>query len=307
VKKHTDHHQALLGRYQQRFKTFALTHLPQDDNHVGAVFKAIHYSFFAAGKRLRPALVYALAESLSIPLARVDVIALAVECIHTYSLIHDDLPAMDDDNTRRGQPACHRQFDEGTAILAGDALNTLAFELLSATSVNTQPHQQIQQICCLAKCAGISGMIAGQDTDLTYENTSNPISLAELSMLHQKKTAKLIEACFIITYLAQKNSDEKKLKQLSQAALSLGLYYQIQDDILDLTQSSDILGKPSSSDAKRGKATFVSVLGLEKARQIARQIARQTIVALNDFFAPNSNYRQTPLAVIVAAIMDREH
>ncbi|PID65922.1 MAG: geranyl transferase [Gammaproteobacteria bacterium] len=298
---------ACLPDYQQRFNAFARQQLPHNRQHIGRLYEAVHYSFFAVGgKRLRPALVYAMADSLGIALAQVDYLALAIEAIHTYSLIHDDLPAMDDDDLRRGQPACHKKFDEATAILAGDALNTLAFAILSREQNTIKPEQQLQQIQLLANCAGIDGMVGGQDTDLSCENTPKTITLPVLNRLHQQKTAKLIEACLLGVYLCAESVNVKKYQMLSDAALSLGLFYQIQDDILDVTQSSAILGKPSGSDVSNAKATYVSLLGLEKAKTHAKQLKTEIIQRLQQFFAPDKNYQDTPLASIMTVIMQRQ-
>lgn len=298
----------LLAAYQQRFNAYYPTQLPQDNRHIGRVFEAVRYCFSAGGKRLRPALVYALADSLNIALNRVDDIALAIECIHTYSLIHDDLPAMDDDDFRRGQLACHKQFDEATAILAGDALNTFAFEILSQADNSQQINQhRLRQIHVLAQCVGINGMVGGQDMDLYGEKNPDSIDFSTLSQLHSKKTGKLIEACLSMSCLAAETIDEKKLSQLSAIGRLLGLFYQIQDDILDVTQSSQILGKPSQSDIVSNKQTYVSLLGLDAAKQQSKHLALQLIASLQAFFAPEIDYQETPLYSIIEKIIQRQH
>lgn len=301
-------HMDFLSTYQQRFEAFYPAHLPQDKQHLGRVFDAVHHSFSAGGKRLRPALVYALADSLGINLQQVDPIALAIECIHTYSLIHDDLPAMDDDDLRRGKPACHKQFGEATAILAGDALNTFAFELLSQNSENQLNSQhRMRQILLLAQCAGIHGMVGGQDMDLYSEENPQTMDLVALSMLHGKKTGKLIEACLSMSYLAAESIDEAKLTQLAAIGKQLGLFYQIQDDILDVTQSSQVLGKPSHSDISNHKLTYVSLLGLDAAKQQSKIISHQLLSRLQQFFSDSANYQQTPLYQIIQKIIQRQH
>ncbi|MGY0398939.1 MAG: polyprenyl synthetase family protein [Ostreibacterium sp.] len=296
-----------LSDYRARFHAFATAQLPTNKQHIGQVFNALHYSFSAGGKRLRPALVYALAESLSIDLFQVDVLALAVECIHTYSLIHDDLPAMDDDDLRRGKPSCHKQFGESTAILAGDALNTWAFELLGGYDDGSPAKQRLKQMTILANCSGLFGMVGGQDTDLSCENSKKTINLNTLSQLHQQKTARLIEACFLMTYLASEQYSADKEQYLSAAALSLGLFYQIQDDILDVIQSSAVLGKPKGSDDDNGKVTYVSLLGLEGAKQAANESIEKAGEQLQQFFAPDINYTNTTIAMIVEGIFRRQH
>ncbi len=296
----------LLSRYQKRFAQVYPQFLPCNDSHIGEVYQALHYSFSAGGKRLRPALVYALADSLGIDLAAVDAVAMAVECIHTYSLIHDDLPAMDDDDLRRGKPACHKQFSEATAILAGDALNTLAFEILAADTHST-PAKRLRQIQALAAGAGINGMVGGQDTDLACEKHRRDIDMAVLCDLHRRKTAKLIEACLLMAYFAADTVTTKKTTLLSNAALSLGLFYQIQDDILDVTQSSAVLGKPADSDIDNHKATYVSLLGLNQAQQTAKATAERLATELQTFFAPDDDYQHTQLAAIITRIVTRQH
>lgn len=294
--------------YQRRFEGFAEQHLPHvdSDDNVGLVYLAMRYSFFAGGKRLRPALVYGMADSIGVPLDSVDSLALAVECIHTYSLIHDDLPAMDDDDLRRGRPACHKQFDEATAILAGDALNTLAFELLAKNIENTPANQRLQQIALLGNCAGIDGMVGGQDMDLQCEKRTN-VGLDTLTTLHSKKTAKLIEACLLMPTFATATVTDNKRLILSDIARSIGLFYQIQDDILDVTQSAAVLGKPAGSDVENEKTTYVSVLGLDTARETADTLATQIQTQLIGFFAPQQRYQDTALATVLAKIIQRKY
>lgn len=295
----------LLSRYQARFDAVYPQYLPKNSAHIGQVYEALHYSFAAGGKRLRPALVYALADSLHIDLKKVDAVAVAVECIHTYSLIHDDLPDMDNDDLRRGKPSCHKQFNSATAILAGDALNTLAFEILAADT-QAAPAQRLRQLHALAVGAGIAGMVGGQDTDLACERHGHPVDITVLSHLHRRKTGKLIEACLLMAYFAGEVIEEQKTALLSAAALSLGLFYQIQDDILDVTQPSEILGKPADSDINNHKATYVSLLGLTGAQQTANETAQRTVSELERFFAPQYDYAETPLASIIQRIMARQ-
>lgn len=296
----------MLLDYQNRFNQYAATKLPRDSEHIGQIYHAINYCFEAGGKRLRPALVYAVADSIGVELNLVDELALAIECIHTYSLIHDDLPAMDNDDFRRGKPACHKRFGQATAILAGDALNTFAFELLSANTT-VSASTRLQQIHILAQCAGISGMVGGQDTDLTCENAPNSVTLSILSQLHQRKTAKLIEASLLLPYLSSPTASIEKQAILSEAALTLGLFYQIQDDILDVTQTSDVLGKPGGSDIDNGKSTYVSLLGLSGAKAAADEAKQTLTTQLNRFFSDANAYRSSPLAQIIDLIISRQH
>ena len=297
-----------LAKYEAHFNTYAKQKLPQNKEHAGDAYQAIHYSFYASGsKRVRPLLIYTLADSLGIPTKKVDNLALAIECIHTYSLIHDDLPVMDNDDLRRGQLSCHKKFNVPTAILAGDALNTLAFEILSQPNEHTNTKQQLKQIQLLSKCAGIDGMVGGQDTDLFFEKKSINVDLKILSQLHSQKTAKLIEACFLGTYYMANNIHQDNLVLLSDAALSLGLFYQIQDDILDVTQSSRVLGKPSGSDVAKNKSTYVSLLSLPSAKNEAKKQITIVNDKLTRFFSPKKQYWQTPMAKIIQQISQRSH
>ncbi len=294
-----------LDCYQKRFNQFAKLNLPENPSHLGQVYDALHYSFIAGGKRLRPALTYALAETLELDLAQVDCLALAVECIHTYSLIHDDLPAMDDDDFRRGQPACHKQFDEATAILAGDALNTLAFEILADSNDGTPPAVRLQQIRLLAAASGAAGMVGGQDSDLNCEKSAQWVNLEIIENIHRRKTGALIRAALLMPYALIGLANSDKTRHLSNAADLLGLLYQIQDDILDVTQSSEILGKPADSDINNEKMTYVSLMGVVNARQQADNTARQMHDEFTAFFAPQC-YQNTPLASIINEITGRD-
>ncbi len=300
---------SLLKGYQTRFNQFAKLYLPHNPLHLGRVYDALHYSFVAGGKRLRPALAYALADSLGLDLAQVDRLALAIECIHTYSLIHDDLPAMDDDDFRRGQPACHKQFDQATAILAGDALNTLAFEILADINDGTPAAVRLQQIRLLAAAGGVAGMVGGQDSDLNCEQSAQAVDLTVLENIHRRKTGALIRAALLMPYaLLEPASHDKatnnKVKHLRDAADWLGLFYQIQDDVLEATQSSEVLGKPADSDITNEKMTYVSLMGLVNARQQADYTAKQMYNEFSAFFAPDC-YKDTPLATIIDEIVGR--
>ncbi len=230
------------------------------------LFDAMNYSVLDAGKRLRPALTYAVGEALKVPLDILDAPAAALELIHCYSLVHDDLPAMDDDDLRRGKPTTHIAFDEATAILVGDALQALAFEVL-AQAPQLTPMQRIEMIRVLSRAAGVNGMVAGQMRDILATNTL--LTEKELRELHQQKTGALIEAAVALGGIASTQTSEKTLHTLDVYAAHLGLAFQIQDDILDVTQPSTTLGKPQGSDVRNGKTTFVQLLGLAEATQAA--------------------------------------
>lgn len=242
--------------------------------------QAIHYSVFNGGKRLRPILVYITGEALGVPLNKLDAAAAAVELIHCYSLIHDDLPAMDDDDLRRGKPSCHKAFDEATAILAGDALQTLAFQILSDSELNPiLPSQQVLMINTLAKQSGRAGMIGGQALDITAEGKGNLLDLEALCQIHQKKTGALIEASVLLGAIpANINSDH--LLKLQQYARLIGLSFQVQDDILDIEGSQENLGKTIGKDQQQSKATFPALLGINAAKQYAQDLHYDAIEAI---------------------------
>ncbi len=230
------------------------------------LFDAINYSVLDAGKRLRPALTYAVGEALGTPLSLLDAPAAAVELIHCYSLVHDDLPAMDDDDLRRGKPTTHIAFDEATAILVGDALQAMAFDLLSQANELTCA-QRLEMIRVLSRAAGANGMVAGQMRDMMAEHS--PLTIDELRRLHQQKTGALIETAVSFGGLASTNANEAILHGLERYGAHLGLAFQIQDDILDVTETSSQLGKPQGSDERNDKTTFVSLLGLNDAKNEA--------------------------------------
>jgi geranylgeranyl pyrophosphate synthase len=258
-----------LHSFQQRINQVLETTIAERRHTMPErLFDAINYSVLDAGKRLRPALTYAVGEALGTPLSLLDAPAAAVELIHCYSLVHDDLPAMDDDDLRRGKPTTHIAFDEATAILVGDALQAMAFDLLSQANELTCA-QRLEMIRVLSRAAGANGMVAGQMRDMMSEHS--PLTIDELRRLHQQKTGALIEAAVSFGGLASTNANEAILHGLERYGAHLGLAFQIQDDILDVTESSAQLGKPQGSDERNDKTTFVSLLGLEAAKTEAHK------------------------------------
>lgn len=243
------------------------------------LLEAMQYAT-SGGKRLRPALVYATAQALHVDWYAVDAIAMAVELIHAYSLVHDDLPAMDNDVLRRGQPTCHVQFDEATAILAGDALQSLAFEVLSESNLPAQ--SVVQSIVILAQASGAQGMVGGQVLDMLAMGQAEG-SLAQLMQIHQHKTGALIEASVILSALALgAQSAEAEWRQFGQA---IGLGFQIQDDILDWVSSTATLGKTSGTDQVLQKLTYPGLLGLDQAQRLAQQqlhLAQSALQSMSD-------------------------
>lgn len=241
---------------------------------------AMLYTAMNGGKRLRPILVYATGACFEQHPDTLDNAAVAIECIHCYSLIHDDLPAMDDDSLRRGKPTCHIAYGEATAILAGDALQTLAFDLLSSQQ-NTplSPDIQLKMIRSLALHSGTSGMIGGQSLDLLAEGKN--ISANDLLHIHTLKTAALIRASIALGALGAGCDNAKTLDTLDQFALRLGLAFQLQDDFLDVSGNSKKLGKNTGQDVKQHKATYAILFGVEETRHRVQTLTQEAIVILN--------------------------
>ena len=254
--------------------------LPQDPENP--LICAMRYSLLARGKRIRPILCLATGEALHIdePTAFMPV-ACALEMIHTYSLIHDDLLSMDDDDLRRGAPTCHKKYGEATAILAGDALLTLAFDLASQppTSI-TDPMRQLTIVNTLARAAGHLGMVEGQSQDLRFEGTT--LSFEALTTLHQLKTGALIEAAVKCGALLA-NAHQNDLEALVRYAQCIGLAFQVTDDILNVEGDPTLLGKAVGTDAERGKNTYPALVGLDQAKTIAKQIIDEALSTLTSF------------------------
>ena len=241
--------------------------------------EAIRYVLLAGGKRLRPLLVYGGCQALGGVPEDADAAACAVEFIHAYSLIHDDLPALDDDDLRRGRPSLHRAFDEATAILAGDAMQSMAFDILSAPG--RRKGDSSAMVRELARAAGPHGMVAGQMRDLAADGAGT--SLAELETTHRLKTAALIEASVLLGAMSAGGASATQLAQLREYGRRLGLAFQIQDDILDVIADTETLGKPQGSDSERGLPTYVSLLGLDSARERASRLVAGASGALAGF------------------------
>ncbi len=231
---------------------------------------ALRYSVLAGGKRLRPLFVYAVADAFGCTLEQADVPAVSVELIHSYSLVHDDLPAMDDDRLRRGKPTTHCAYDEATAILVGDALQSLAFLLLTKTKAPLSDKQRLTMVAILAAAAGTQGMVGGQALDINA--TGRTLDESDLQKMHTLKTGALIKAAILLGATCSLSLSQLKLAQLSHLADLLGLAFQIRDDILDVETSSQISGKEQGKDARQGKATYVSLMGLLKAKARLQEV-----------------------------------
>lgn len=275
------HFPQIISPYQARINDYLkaqISHLEPQANPLAA---AMEYGLLQGGKRVRPIIVYSVGEMLGVPLPQLDGLAAAVESIHAYSLIHDDLPAMDDDDLRRGLPTCHIKFDHATAILAGDALQTLAFELL--IDCELAPEAELNRLKMLKKlihASGYHGMCGGQAMDLAA--TDKDVSLSELEAIHNNKTGALINCAAIIAGLAAPSCTPAILQSLNTWSNALGLAFQVQDDILDEIGDTATLGKPQGSDVELNKSTYPALLGLAGAQEKAQQLYQDALQALTE-------------------------
>jgi len=305
--------QDIISHYSAQVDAQLEAILPQATGPAEPLFAAMRYSVFNGGKRLRPALCFAAAEAVAqsdIKTAQSDIktaqsdsntakVAAALEMIHAYSLIHDDLPAMDDDDLRRGKPTCHIQFDEATAILAGDGLQSLAFQQLCELS-ELSPTIVIELVSMLSRLGGCGGMVAGQAIDLAA--TGSVLELEALKVMHAHKTGALIEASVLMGALATGQASQEQLGALQEFARAIGLAFQIQDDILDVESSTEQLGKQQGSDATNLKSTYTSILGLEQARSEAAKLFDQSMGILESF-----GEKADSLRAIARFIVKRNH
>jgi len=274
--------ESLLKEYQLRVEQTLDRWLPDAQVNPIELHQAMRYSVMAPGKRVRPILVYATASALGLDLKLVDGAAAAVEIIHAYSLIHDDLPAMDDDDLRRGRPTCHRKFNEATAILAGDALQALAFYILSHDAdMTSNSDSRLQMIEKLSLFSGSRGMAGGQAIDLA--SVGKTLNIAELETMHIHKTGALIRTSIRLSALSSQQLDADQFKALDSYAKYVGLSFQVQDDILDVIGDTNTLGKPQGSDIERNKPTYPSVIGLKASREIALELHHNALEALSIF------------------------
>jgi len=280
----------------------ALAHwLPATDIAPKKLHEAMRYATLSGGKRIRPILVYATGKILDIPPQCLDGPACAVELIHAYSLVHDDLPAMDNDDLRRGQPTCHIKFDEATAILAGDALQALAFHILAHDdTMAASAHRRLEMIDTLAIASGSRGMAGGQAIDL--ESVGRELNLIELENMHIHKTGALIRASVQLGALSRPDIDPEQLEKLDHYAKCVGLAFQIRDDILDVESSTETLGKTQGSDAARNKPTYPSLIGLPKAKNMAWDMVNQALESLSGFGETADSLRE-----IARYIIDRQN
>ena len=268
-----------LKHWQARIEQELAARLPPAHRQPARLHEALRYSVLGGGKRVRPALVYATAAALQVPESSVDGAACAVELIHAYSLVHDDLPAMDNDDLRRGRPTCHKAFDEATAILVGDALQVLAFETLaSGPGLPADSRVRLQLVNLLAIASGTGGMAGGQALDLAA--MSRQLSLAEVEEMHARKTGALIRACVMMAAACAAELRDVTSQALERYATAIGLAFQIQDDLLDVEGDVAVIGKKTGADQALNKPTYPSVAGIEAARTRMHELHAQALAAL---------------------------
>lgn len=275
---------------QARIETFLDARLPASDCIPVRLHKAMRYSVLGGGKRVRPLLSFAAGELAAADVERVTVAAAAVELIHAYSLVHDDLPCMDDDILRRGKPTCHIEFDEATALLTGDSLQTLAFELLAEKRLADTPETQLEMIAQLALASGSRGMAGGQAFDL--DSVGKMLSLPELEFMHIHKTGALIRAAVMLGARCSSRLVDEQLSKLDHFAKCVGLAFQVVDDLLDAEATTATLGKTAGKDAENNKPTYVSILGISQARELAEKLQHDADQALEGFGEAAARLRQ---------------
>jgi geranylgeranyl diphosphate synthase type II len=290
---------AYLRSRQRKIDRALDRYLPRANTKPATLHKAMRYSLFAGGKRLRPILCLAATEACRGNIDDALPLACALECIHTYSLVHDDLPSMDNDDLRRGRPTCHKVFGDGIAILAGDALLTIAFEIVS----RTKPARRYNTSALLREisvAAGSQKLIAGQVADLEAEGKD--VKRDQLKFIHENKTAAILKSSVRLGAMSA-NADARKLSAITRFGQRLGLAFQIIDDILDVTQTSEVLGKSAGKDLAAKKATYPAVIGLEESRAEARRLTRQAHNALSMFSSSDAE----PLHVLANYLLEREY
>ncbi|CAI2474895.1 Farnesyl diphosphate synthase [Serratia liquefaciens] len=296
----SDQLQALRQRADRTLLDF-IAPLPFND---GNMVSAMRHGALLGGKRLRPFLVYTTGQMFGVSLNNLDAPAAAVECIHAYSLIHDDLPAMDDDDLRRGQPTCHIKFGEANAILAGDALQTLAFTILAdADMPDVALRDRLAMVSELATASGVAGMCGGQSLDLEAEDKQ--IGLEALEQIHRHKTGALIRAAVRLGALAAGEPGHKALPQLDRYAAAIGLAFQVQDDILDVVGETEKIGKRQGADQQHGKSTYPALLGLDSAKAKAWDLYQEALAALDTLAA--QSYNTAPLRALASFIIERDN
>jgi farnesyl diphosphate synthase len=292
---------AQLPKLRERVEAHLDRWLPDETEDPERLHAAMRYSALAPGKRMRPLLVYASGLTLKAELEHLDGPACAVELIHAYSLVHDDLPPMDDDDLRRGRPTCHKAYDEATAILVGDALQTLAFEVLARDhAVIGDPARRVRMISLLAQSSGSRGMVGGQMIDILA--SGKRLERRALDQMHLLKTGALIRAAVLLGADSAPDVDELTLRRLETFGTRIGLAFQIQDDILDATGNSERLGKTAGADEVNDKSTYTAILGVDGAREALVQVYGEALAALEPL-----GENAEPLLALARLIIERDH
>lgn len=266
---------------QSRFEDVLRDLLPSADVAPQRLHAAMRYSVLDGGKRVRPLLAFAAGELAGADVARVNYAAAAVELIHAYSLVHDDMPCMDDDVLRRGKPTCHVEYDEATALLVGDALQSLAFQFLSEQRLSDEPGKQLQMVKLLAVASGSRGMAGGQAIDLA--SVGKQLTLPELEQMHIHKTGALIRAAILLGAHCGNGLNDAQLDKLDRFGKLIGLAFQVVDDVLDCEADTATLGKTAGKDADNDKPTYVSLLGLQEAKAMAQRLHSEALESLSGF------------------------
>lgn len=282
--------QVWVSAHQSHFEIQLRQLLPRPDTVPQRLHAAMRYSVLDGGKRVRPLLAFAAGELAQANEARLNIVAAAVELIHAYSLVHDDMPCMDDDVLRRGKPTCHVEYDEATALLVGDALQSLAFQLLAEHTLNDNPVQQLQMIRLLAVATGSRGMAGGQAIDL--DSVGKNLSVPELELMHIHKTGALIRAAVILGARCSSVLTEENLKHLDHFGKCVGLAFQVIDDVLDNEADTATLGKTAGKDAQRDKPTYVTLLGVQAAKKMASELHAEALDTLANFGQPAHRLHQ---------------
>jgi farnesyl diphosphate synthase len=297
----TDEFGAQLEAWRLRMERALAARLPEPDRVPARLHQAMRYSVLGGGKRIRPALLFATARTLGMSEDEVEAAACAIELVHVYSLVHDDLPSMDNDDLRRGRPTCHKAYDEATALLVGDALQPLAFQLLASdAALPASPAVRLRLIDMLAQAIGTFGMAGGQAIDLAVQGMR--LDIAQVEDMHARKTGAVIRASVLMAAECAPPMDPSLYAALTRFATALGLAFQIQDDLLDVTGDTLILGKATGADSERAKPTHPAIIGIAASQQRVRLLHNQAINALAPF-----GERAEPLRSLAHWLLSRQY
>jgi farnesyl diphosphate synthase len=292
---------AQLEVWRQRMEHALAARLPEPNLVPARLHEAMRYSVLGGGKRIRPALLFATAHTLGLSEDTVEAAACAIELVHVYSLVHDDLPAMDDDDMRRGRPTCHKAYDEATALLVGDALQPLAFQLLATDpALPASPAVRLRLIDMLAQASGTFGMAGGQAIDLAVQGTR--LDIAQVEDMHARKTGAVIRASVLMAAECVPSLDPNLYTALTRFATAVGLAFQIQDDLLDVTGDASMLGKATGADSERAKPTHPAIIGIPASQQRMHMLHAQAINALAPF-----GDRAQPLRSLAHWLLSRQY